>query len=106
MVYVIDSRPIRLIAKGTVQIIHLSRLCICIPGHNTGQDKKVLYYFRNGEVYVCGLKKISTKKPDSVEAVKLNTEITQLVWHTDNTKLYIGDNSGYIHVCSILTSKV
>ena len=52
------------------------------------------------------MKKISTKKPDSVEAVKLNTEITQLVWHTDNTRLYIGDNSGYIHVCSILTSKV
>lgn len=57
-------------------------------------------------MYIVGTKKSSSKQPESVEALKLSTTITSLVWHSDNTKLYIGDDSGAIYICSILTSKV
>ena len=68
------------------------------------------FYNLNGcyscAVFLGRIHRGSTKKPDVVEALKGDATVTQLVWHSGSMKLYVGDNTGIIHVCSILTSKV
>lgn len=76
-----------------------------VAGHS---DISLITSFYNCRcaVYISGIHNRMSRKPDTVEAVKGDATITQLVWHNQLVRLYVGDSGGTIHVCSIHTSKV
>ncbi|XP_067936993.1 BLOC-2 complex member HPS5-like [Watersipora subatra] len=94
-VYLITISPVMPDVEAVTQlaVCHTDQLCAAVNCYRC-------------QVFTSSIHSGTTKKPEVVEALRTDTTVTQLVWHGSSAKLYIGDNAGSIHVCSILTNKM